>query len=253
MSKSNAMDAEQLKLSLEGKQKAPTMAVGEENVRTSFRKTLRKATAGFRGRDDKEAYADYEKVVAAFLSGELPGLLAKAVAMTEATSVQYQQLKKSWLESKPMDAALTKIKSGTKSTAGQIADMLAEQLADHLLDAWATMLTGLVWKNLMDKMRAESHEATLAARITGSQEEVRAGVQAYINAFHATFGAAAAEEAGKRQLVQGLIKCLDKDVAPFAPGTEKLVKEVTKYGVKLAETICEACEDRPQLAPPTRV
>jgi hypothetical protein len=81
MSKSNAMDAERLKLSLEGKQKAPTMAVGEENVRTSFRKTLRKATAGFRGRDDKEAYADYEKVVAAFLSGELPGLLAKAIAI----------------------------------------------------------------------------------------------------------------------------------------------------------------------------
>ncbi len=240
--KSNAIETERLKLSLDGKQKAPTMAVGEENVRTAFRKALRKAATGHRGREDKEAKDDYEKVVAALLAGELPVVFAKSVAMTEATSVQYQQLKKSWLESKPMDAASGQIKSSAKSTAVQIADMLAEKLADHLLDAWASMLTGLVWKNLMDKMRAEAHEATLAARITGSQEEVRAGVQAYINAFHATFGAAAAEEAGKRQLVQGLIKCLDKDVAPYAPGTEKLVKEVTQDGVKLAATICEAVE-----------
>jgi hypothetical protein len=97
-----------------------------------------------------------------------------------------------------------------------------------------------VWKNLMEKMRAEAHEATLRAKITGSQEEVRAGVQAYMNAFHATFGAAAAEEAGKRQLVQNLIKNLDKDVAPFAPGTEKLVKE-------LAATICEAVKCTEQI------
>jgi hypothetical protein len=80
-------------------------------------------------------------------------------------------------------------------------------------------------EDLMEKMRAEAHEATLGAKITGSQKEVRAGVQAYMNAFHATFGAAAAEEAGKRQLVQNLIKNLDRDVALFAPGTEKLVKK----------------------------
>jgi hypothetical protein len=59
---------------------------------------------------------------------------------------------------------------------------------------------GLDWRNLMDKMRREAQEATLEARVTGSQEEVRAGVHAYINAFFATFGASAAEEAGKRQL-----------------------------------------------------
>jgi hypothetical protein len=176
------------------------------------------------------------------LASEVPGLFPKAVMMTETTSVQYQQLKKLWIGAKPMDAAVDKIKSPPKSTAVQIADLLSEKLADHLLDAWASMLTGLSWKNLMEKMRAEAHEATLASRITGSQEEVRAGVQAYINAFNATFGAAAAEEAGKRQLVQGLIRILDKDVAPFAPGTEKLVKDVTKDGVKLAETICEAVE-----------
>jgi hypothetical protein len=141
--KSNAMEAERPKLSLEGKQKAPTMSIGEENVRMVFRKTLRKGAAAVRGREDKEAKEDYEKVVGAHLTGELPVLFAKAVAMTEATSVQYQQLKKSWINAKPMDVAIGQTKTANKSTAVQIADMLAEKLADHLLDAWAIMLTGL--------------------------------------------------------------------------------------------------------------
>jgi hypothetical protein len=51
---SNAKDAERLKLSLEGKQKAPTMAIGEENVRAAFRKVCRKAAIGMRAREDKE-------------------------------------------------------------------------------------------------------------------------------------------------------------------------------------------------------
>jgi hypothetical protein len=45
------------------------------------------------------------------------------------------------------------------------------------------MLMGLDWRNLMDKMRREAQEATLEARVTGSQEEVRAGVHAYIKPF----------------------------------------------------------------------
>jgi hypothetical protein len=105
-----------------------------------------------------------------------------------------------------MDAVADKIKSGPKSTALQIADLYAERVADHLLDAWAAKITGLSWQPLMEKMRAEAHEATLAAKITGSQEEVRAGVQAYTNAFNATFGAAAEQKAGKRQLVQGAVE-----------------------------------------------
>jgi hypothetical protein len=140
------MDAERLKLSLEGRQKAPTMATGEENVRTAFRKVCRKAAIGMRAREDKEKDETFEKAVAAFLASEVPGLFPKAVMMTETTSVQHQQLKKLWIEAKPMDAVVDKIKSPPKSTAVQIADLLYEKLADHLLDAWASMLTGLPWK-----------------------------------------------------------------------------------------------------------
>jgi hypothetical protein len=96
--KSNAVNLEWLKLSLDNKQKAPLMALGEENVRRVLRKTFRKAVGGgFRAREDKEKDETYEKAVAQVLREELPGLVSKMVAMTEATSVQFQQLKKSWL------------------------------------------------------------------------------------------------------------------------------------------------------------
>ena len=52
--KSNAVDGERTKLSLEGKQKAALMALGEEHVRRVFRKALRKAVVAMRARDDKE-------------------------------------------------------------------------------------------------------------------------------------------------------------------------------------------------------
>ncbi len=103
MSKSNAGDLERLKLSLENKQKAPLMALGEENLRRVCRKAFRKAVAGFRAREDKKKDETYEKAVGAVLAGELTSLVSKAVAMTEATSVQYQELKKRWLDSRPME------------------------------------------------------------------------------------------------------------------------------------------------------
>jgi hypothetical protein len=72
-----------------------------------------------------------------FLGSELSSLFPKAVGMTEATSTQYQELKKQWIESKPAEAIADKIKAVPKATALQIADVVAERLADHLLDAWA--------------------------------------------------------------------------------------------------------------------
>jgi hypothetical protein len=87
-SKSNAVDGERTKLSLDGKQKAPIMALGEENLRHTCRKAFRKAVAGFRVREDKEKDETYEKAVGALLAGELVGLVPKAVAVTEATSVR---------------------------------------------------------------------------------------------------------------------------------------------------------------------
>ncbi len=242
MQKGNGNDGERLKLSLVPNQKAALMACGEEYLRATFRKACHKGVRNMRGREDKEKDETYEKAVVGHLSDLVTDLFARGVAMGPDTSVLFQEMKKTWVASKPLDAAAAQIKSPPKATAEHIATAISGKLADHLLDHWATTLTGLPWEQLMQKLCAEAHEATLAAKITGSQEDVRAGVQAHKNAFVATFGDKALTEAGKRLLVQSILRCLDKDVAPYVPGTERLAKVVDRAGTELAAAICEAVE-----------
>ncbi len=97
---------------------------------------------GLRGRGAKESEEDYLKVVVATVGNEVPSLFARAVVMTEATSVGFQTLKRSWIESGPMAWAAAEVKPAD-IMATQLATQLADKLADRLLDAWAKALTGL--------------------------------------------------------------------------------------------------------------
>jgi hypothetical protein len=72
MQTSAKADIGQQKLSLEAKQKAATMAAGEENLRSAFRKMCTKAARSMRARDDKEKNEAYTKAVAAFLGSVVP-------------------------------------------------------------------------------------------------------------------------------------------------------------------------------------
>ena len=68
-SKTNAMQTERQKLSLDGKQKAPIMALAEENLREDIAKACKKSVRSMRAQGNKETDFDFHQAVVAVVGG----------------------------------------------------------------------------------------------------------------------------------------------------------------------------------------